>query len=194
MVSSSLKCGFRWGIRTQNCGFVSEQKTFLLTMNWTGTFTRRIHPNEAQSCLWLPLCDIICVGLCAPTILPPQDLMGELGKKSLIHVSHAYLVNGDLWEFRIWGWIPESLPNGVSRADVLIDLKNWMGVSRQRQWHTPQNGALWSDLKLTSKEKEKEKEVCWFERDNNENGKDYLNALLKGCKHTSHRGTGNTEK
>ncbi len=114
-------------------------------------------------------------------------LMGELGKKSLIHVSHAYPVNSNQWEFRIWGWIPESLPNGISRSNVLTNLRQWLGVSQQRQWHSAQNGALWSALNLMPAQ------VCWFERGNNDR-ESYLKALLEDCGQTSHGDTGNTEK
>ena len=113
--------------------------------------------------------------------------MGELGKKSLIHVSHAYPVNSNQWEFRIWGWIPESLPNGISRSNVLTNLRQWLGVSQQRQWHSAQNGALWSALNLMPAQ------VCWFERGNNDR-ESYLKALLEDCGQTSHGDTGNTEK
>ncbi len=106
-------------------------------------------------------------------------LMGELGKKSLIHVSHAYPTeNQNKWEFRIWGWIPYDLPGGVTRDAVLEHLRQWIGVSQdisqQRQWHTAQNGHLWQDIKLSNPE------VCWFEHRGSE-ATDYLQALLEGC-------------
>ncbi len=104
-------------------------------------------------------------------------LMGELGQKSLIHVSHAYPVNGNKWEFRIWGWIPESLPKGVSRADVLTELKSWLGVSHQRLWHLTQDAQLWKDLHLSNPE------ICWYEKLPNESTETYLHQLLKcDCK------------
>ncbi len=98
--------------------------------------------------------------------------MGELGKKSLIHVSHAYPVNSNQWEFRIWGWIPESLPNGVSRSNVLTNLRQWLGVSQQRQWHSAQNGQLWQAMKISAPQ------ICWYEKGEQRAG-DYLNALLQ---------------
>ncbi|RME10521.1 MAG: type III-B CRISPR module RAMP protein Cmr1 [Ardenticatenia bacterium] len=114
-------------------------------------------------------------------------------KGSLIHVSHAYPVNDDgqdgQWEFRIWGWIPETLPGNVSRNKVLNYLRRWLGVQQQRHRHQPQNGALWSALNMTPTQ------VCWFERQEQEQEKevaDYLKALLKGCEETSHGGTENT--
>ncbi len=104
-------------------------------------------------------------------------LMGELGQKSLIHVSHAYPVKENKWEFRIWGWMPESLSKGVSRADVLTELKSWLGVSQHHQWHPTQNAQLWIDLHLTNPE------ICWYEIKSDESTETYLQELLKcDCK------------
>ena len=104
-------------------------------------------------------------------------LLGEPGKKSLIHVSHAYPVNSNQWEFRIWGWIPESLPNGISRSNVLTNLRQWLGVSQQRQWHIAhsqsQNDHLWHTINISGPQ------ICWFEEDENENTEAYLKALLQ---------------
>ncbi len=119
---------------------------------------------------------------------PPSQWVEKIERRgSLIQVSHAYLVNDGQWEFRIWGWIPGELSGSVSRDDVFQHLRQWLGVQQQRQWHQPQNGALWSALNLTPTQ------VCWFERRDNERGEDYLRALLEGCEQTSHGGTGNTE-
>nr|WP_290665314.1 type III-B CRISPR module RAMP protein Cmr1 [Ardenticatena sp.] len=150
--------------------------------------------NSSQQRAVLPLAPIVRYhlrGLMHPN-RPPTSmgystntrhrLMGELRQKSLIHVSHAYQVNSNQWEFRIWGWIPESLPNDVSRSDVLTDLKSWMDVSQQRQWHSAQNGQLWQYLKNMSNPK-----ICWFEKGANENTGDYLKALLQcHCKEEGH--------
>ncbi len=84
-------------------------------------------------------------------------LLGEPGQKSLIHVSHAYPVNSNQWEFRIWGWIPASLPGGVLRSDVLTDLKQWLGVSPQRLWHSSRKDTLWQSLNIT------DFDLYWFE-------------------------------
>ncbi len=100
-----------------------------------------------------------------------HNLMGELGHGSLIHVSHAYPVR-EQWEFRIWGWIPDGLPGGISRSDVVDNLRNWLGISHQRQWHPAQNGQLWDDVHIPNPE------VCWFEQAD-ESTEDYLKALLQ---------------
>ncbi|MGB9794839.1 type III-B CRISPR module RAMP protein Cmr1 [Caldisericum exile] len=43
---------------------------------------------------------------------------------SKINISSAYRINENLWEFRIWGWIPEKEnPNGFDRNNFLNGLK-----------------------------------------------------------------------
>jgi len=43
---------------------------------------------------------------------------------SKISISCAYPIANNLWEFRVWGWIPEdNLPNGFNRDDFLNKLK-----------------------------------------------------------------------
>ncbi len=58
--------------------------------------------------------------------------------KSLINVSHAYLLNNGQWEFRIWGWIPPILYGDVQRKTVIELLKKW----------TAQKGELWKRCEL----------------------------------------------
>ncbi|MBC7333818.1 MAG: hypothetical protein H5T85_05120, partial [Actinobacteria bacterium] len=42
----------------------------------------------------------------------------------------AYKVNNNLWEFRIWGWIPKSYnPEGFNRENFLNNLKNALNGS-----------------------------------------------------------------
>ncbi|MHA1251244.1 MAG: type III-B CRISPR module RAMP protein Cmr1 [Candidatus Helarchaeota archaeon] len=42
---------------------------------------------------------------------------------SKINISNAYIVNNDLWEFRVWGWIPKNdLPSGFNRNNFLDQL------------------------------------------------------------------------
>ena len=99
-------------------------------------------------------------------------------QRSLINVSHAYPVNDGQWEFRIWGWIPNHLPD-VSRATVLEKLQKWLGVqqSRERQWHdtaTNQN-TLWNKIGLN------EVQVCWFSKQMAEDTVDFLKALPTNC-------------
>ena len=109
----------------------------------------------------------------------------------LIRVSHAYLVNDGLWEFRIWGWIPETLPGGVSRATVFHHLRRWLDMTgEERQWHSASinSATLWSGdrLNLTGVQ------VCWFGKQKYERSQNYLRALLGGCdlcrNSSSHRG------
>jgi len=49
---------------------------------------------------------------------------------SKINISCAYKVNDNLWEFRIWGWIPkEAVPNSFNRNKFLNDLKGALNGS-----------------------------------------------------------------
>ncbi len=110
-----------------------------------------------------------------------HHLVGEQGRKSLIHVSHAYKIENNLWEFRIWGWIPESLPDGKDRSAVLQCLRQWLGTSQERnqerKWHQAQtdSGTLWHRLRMENVQ------VCWFDGQSYDNAKEYLGALLQDC-------------
>ena len=106
-------------------------------------------------------------------------LMGELGRKSLIHVSHAYPVGDNQWEFRIWGWIPQTLRvninRDVNRDTIFKDLKQWLGVQQERQWHIAKEGQLWQTIGISNPE------ICWFEKKPDESPAEYLRSLLEGC-------------
>ncbi len=112
-----------------------------------------------------------------------HHLMGEQGRKSLIHVSHAYPIENNGWEFRIWGWIPEQLPGGIDRPTVFQYLRQWLGVSQEKKWHGAQtnNEILWQPLQIQNVQ------VCWFSK-RSENRASYLKALLNGCENASNRG------
>lgn len=106
-----------------------------------------------------------------------HHLMGELGRKSLIHVSHAYLVEGEGgWEFRLWGWMPDSLPGGIGRNVALECLRSWLGVRREGVWHVPGSGALWEKMKWTPEK------ICWLERRESENTEEFLRRVLSDCR------------
>lgn len=66
-----------------------------------------------------------------------HQLMGEAQgnnrKKSLINCSHAYPTNNDIYEMRIWGWIPET--RKISGEEILTQLKCW----------TQNSGLLWDN-------------------------------------------------
>jgi len=106
-----------------------------------------------------------------------HHLVGEQGQKSLIHVSHAYKIENNRWEFRIWGWIPESLTDGIDRLTVLQYLRQWLGVSQEKEWREVQtnNGTLWQPLQMQNVQ------VCWFDGQSYDNAKEYLRALLQDC-------------
>lgn len=51
---------------------------------------------------------------------------------SKINVSHAYRLDNGEWEFRIWGWIPHTLPQrlNLNRDSFIRDLKDLLSNSR----------------------------------------------------------------
>ena len=67
-------------------------------------------------------------------------------RKSLIHISHAYPVEANVYEFRIWGWVPQELEGLISRAAVLKKLRQWLGVATLAStgFQNEQSGTLWS--------------------------------------------------
>ncbi len=99
---------------------------------------------------------------------------------SKINLSCAYRINNSLWEFRIWGWIPESSPsNGFDRKGFFDSLKKSLDG----------NGSAnipWNNL-LGSKTKDHKLKI-WREFNSNrdtvkqkENNIDsYLQSLLNG--------------
>jgi len=89
-------------------------------------------------------------------------------------VSHAYLVSGNDWEFRIWGWLPDELPGNVDRDTILQHLRQWLGVQEDRQWCEATNGDLWNQQRVDVAEPS----VLWFEQRPDENGAAYLQCLL----------------
>jgi len=66
--------------------------------------------------------------------------------KSLINISHAYTVQEEIYEFRIWGWIPQELPGNVQRNTVLAKLRQWLGVSTLSDpgFQEARSGILWT--------------------------------------------------
>ncbi len=56
---------------------------------------------------------------------------------SKINISCAYPVNDNLWEFRIWGWIPkDGIPQGFDRGGFLNSLKQTLrGGSVKIPWN-----------------------------------------------------------
>ena len=66
--------------------------------------------------------------------------------KSLINISHAYTVQEEIYEFRVWGWIPQELPGNVQRNTVLTKLRQWLGVSTLSDtgFQEARSGILWT--------------------------------------------------
>jgi CRISPR-associated protein Cmr1 len=98
---------------------------------------------------------------------------------SKVNISCAYKVKDNLWEFRIWGWIPNSdTPDGFKREDFLNSLKQALsgGGSVTIPW-TLLLGDQTSNHKLS----------IWREfnsprdtvRSNESNMENYLQSLLK---------------
>jgi CRISPR-associated protein Cmr1 len=53
---------------------------------------------------------------------------------SKINISCAYPIDGNIWEFRMWGWIPKgNLPDGFNREDFLNNLKESLSGSSSVQ-------------------------------------------------------------
>lgn len=99
---------------------------------------------------------------------------------SKINLSCAYHINNSLWEFRIWGWIPESSPsNGFDRKGFLDNLKKSLDGSCSVN-------IPWNNL-LGSKTKDHKLKV-WREfyslrdmvKPNENNTDNYLQSLLEG--------------
>ena len=58
---------------------------------------------------------------------------GNKRRRSRLHVSSAYEIDDDLWEIRIWGWVPKSSNYKrdavlCSLYDLLDDPANWSGL------------------------------------------------------------------
>lgn len=62
---------------------------------------------------------------------------------SKINVSYAYQLDDDTWEFRVWGWVPCRLPDGIrlNRDSFLRDLRATLSDATTWQWvfngHSP---------------------------------------------------------
>lgn len=70
------------------------------------------YENNSRN-LWCPSCR---------RSLRKGDTLERIGSK--VNVSCAYKVGENLWEFRIWGWIPkDGLPEGFNREGFLNNLK-----------------------------------------------------------------------
>ncbi len=113
-------------------------------------------------------------------ILPSygREIVHLKQQKSAIHVSHAYLA-GNRWEFRLWGYIPPSLPGNVSRDTVLGVLKTWLGIPENAistDWITPAGGELWSKNRCAIPPETLK--IHWTEKFANETGEAYLTRLL----------------
>ncbi len=69
------------------------------------------------------------------------EVKGQRLQKSLINVSHAYAVpeNEGMYEFRIWGWIPQNLHREIKRKNVIEKLREW----------TAADGELWKQCSFS---------------------------------------------
>ncbi len=101
-------------------------------------------------------------------------VQGRKRIQSKIRISWAYQINGQEWEIRLWGWLPEEQQHR-QRASFLKNLRQVLGVNspNARQWHDAQNGQLWQNLDLPNVQ------IYWFEKQDRENVKYFLNTLLK---------------
>ncbi|OGF68320.1 MAG: type III-B CRISPR module RAMP protein Cmr1 [Candidatus Fischerbacteria bacterium RBG_13_37_8] len=99
---------------------------------------------------------------------------------SKINISCAYRINNSIWEFRVWGWIPENSPfNPFSRKDFLDNLMTSLDGSGQVK--IPWNSLFGSKTK-------KHKLEIWREFDSSrdtvkpkeKNIENYLQSLIRG--------------
>ncbi|MEA2005691.1 MAG: type III-B CRISPR module RAMP protein Cmr1 [Acidobacteriota bacterium] len=110
-------------------------------------------------------------------------LFGESNKDkksaSKINISCAYKIDNNLWEFRIWGWIPKSdTPNGLEREAFLDSLKQ--ALSGGGSVTIP-----WKDL--LGNQTSNHKLIVWKEfsseidtgKTNESNFKDFVQSLLQ---------------
>ena len=107
---------------------------------------------------------------------PPKRWVCTLERQSSqIHVSHAYSLEADTWEFRIWGWIPENLPGDITRDQVLTHLRQWIGIpeSQHRLWYPASDGALWGEQCMALETPE----IFWFEKGQDESCQAYIHRL-----------------
>jgi CRISPR-associated protein Cmr1 len=76
----------------------------------------------------------------------PKDTLERVASK--INVSCAYCVNANLWEFRIWGWVPKNnLSSMFNREGFLDNLKACLSGSGQVQIPFPWNRLLGGNTK-----------------------------------------------
>lgn len=99
---------------------------------------------------------------------------------SKINLSCAYRINNNLWEFRIWGWIPKNyLPDRFNRETFINNLK--LCLNGNNNVKIP-----WQNL-FGNKIKASEIKVCWREFNSNRdtvkqkenNIENYLQSLIK---------------
>ena len=118
---------------------------------------------------WCPNCSIS---------LRKEETFERIASK--INISCAYMIGDNLWEFRIWGWIPrEGLPSGFDRDGFLNSLKKMLNGSGSVK-------IPWNEL-LGDQTKDHKLKV-WREFDssrdtvkpNESNINDYLQSLLRG--------------
>ncbi len=97
-------------------------------------------------------------------------VQGKKRIQSKIRISWAYKVNGQEWEIRIWGWLPEDRQQQHSRqrASFLQNLRNALGINNAnaRQRHSAQNGQLWQAMNIS------DPQICWFEKGERESAGD----------------------
>jgi len=106
-------------------------------------------------------------------------LFGDMSQRiaSKINISSAYRMSDNIWEFRIWGWVPES-KGGFRRDEFLHSLKMSLANSNNKVM-IPWNNLL-------GKEAKKTKLASWrqFNSDNYTEGKEhdiykYIDSLLE---------------
>lgn len=59
--------------------------------------------------------------------------------RSRLCISCAYRRSAQVWEFRVWGWLPRNPPSGIDRDQVLAGLK---AVLSRNEWHQRLGGQV----------------------------------------------------
>jgi len=128
----------------------------------------RKHKSNPKN-FWCPNCE---------KSLSKNETIERISSK--INVSCAYKISDNIWEFRIWGWIPrENLPNSFDRDNFLDSLKD--AIEHEGSAPMPYTELLGEDT-------QDHKLIAWREynsprdtiKQNESNIDKYIQSIIKG--------------